>query len=65
MEALDVAGFHQRWFLNIACESAGAFVEGNHRPKGIMGFLVEIQNLLHPPHESGVVFGRDAHWRLR
>jgi hypothetical protein len=40
-------------------ELAGALVEADHRALLVVGFLVEVQNLLHPPDEAGALFGWD------
>jgi hypothetical protein len=38
---------------------AGALVEADHRTLRVVGLLVEVQHLLHPPDEPGAPFGRD------
>src|SRR5215208_6196614 len=44
---------------HVADELAGTLVETHHRPLLVVGLLVEIQDLLHPPHESSALSGRD------
>jgi hypothetical protein len=38
---------------------ARALVEADYRALRVVGLLVEVQNLLHPPGEPGALFGRD------
>jgi len=38
---------------------ARALVEADHRALLVVGLLVEVQDLLHPPDEPGARFGRD------
>ena len=40
-------------------ELAGAPVEADHGAFLVVGLLVEVQDLLHPPDEPGALFGRD------
>jgi hypothetical protein len=38
---------------------AGALVEADHRTLRVVGLLVEVQHLLHPPDEPGALLGWD------
>src|SRR5215213_1076700 len=40
-------------------ELAGPLVEAHYGSLRIVGFLVEVQDLFHPPHELGIVLGWD------
>src|SRR5919202_2609269 len=50
---------HRQRFPHLAYELAGSLVEADHGPKRIVGLFVEVQNLLHPPHEGRALSGRD------
>jgi hypothetical protein len=43
----------------MAYELAGALVEADHRSQRVVRLFVEVQNLLHPPHESRALPRRD------
>jgi hypothetical protein len=46
-------------FAEIGEQLAGALVEADYRALFVVGLLLEVQDLLHPPDEPGARFGRD------
>jgi hypothetical protein len=65
VHTLGLAGFHRQGLPHVGEHLVWLLVEADHRSFGIVGIVgivrlfVEIQNLLHPPHKSGTLSGRD------
>src|SRR5215218_4825503 len=57
--ALGTARSETQRLVDLGEELAGTFVEAHHGALLVVGLLVEVQHLLHPPHEPGALFGRD------
>jgi hypothetical protein len=57
--ALGTACSYRQRLAEIGKELAGALVEAHHGALLVVGLLVEIQDLLHPPDEPGALFGWD------
>jgi hypothetical protein len=57
--ALWTARSEAKRLAEISKELAGALVEADYRALFVVGLLLEVQNLLHPPDEAGALFGRD------
>ena len=56
---LGLAGLHRQGIPHLGEHLVWLLVEADHRTQGIVVLFVEIQNLLHPPHESGALCRRD------
>jgi hypothetical protein len=57
--ALGTARSGAKGLADLGKQLAGALVEADYRALRIVGLLVEVQNLLHPPDKPGALFGRD------
>jgi hypothetical protein len=57
--ALGTARSEAKRLADLGKQLAGALVEADYRALRVVGLLVEVQNLLHPPDEPGALFGRD------
>jgi hypothetical protein len=59
VHTLWLAGFACKRLSHLGQQLAGPLVEAHYGSLRIVGFLVEVQDLFHPPHELGVVLGWD------
>ena len=57
--ALGTARRVRQRLAQIGEQLAGALVEADHRTLLVVGFLVKVQDLLHPPDEPGALLRRD------
>ena len=57
--ALGTARSYRQRLAHLGEQLAGTLIEAHHGALLVVGLLVEIQHLLHPPHEAGALLGRD------
>jgi hypothetical protein len=59
VEAFRLPGLHRQRISHLGQQLAGSLVEANDRAFRIVRLFVEVQDCFHPPHECGVLLGRD------
>src|SRR5215218_9282949 len=59
VDTLWLAGLAGERLSHLGQQLAGPLVEADYGSVRIVGLLVEVQDLFHPPHELGVVLGWD------
>src|SRR3712207_1730795 len=59
VEAFGLPGLHRQRVSYFGQQLAGSLVEANDGTFRIVRLFVEVQDRFHPPHECGILLGRD------